>query len=254
EAIAGGVLPDDVTSALEDSNRELTEEMEESLHWAQVGMALGMVQHEFNGVVRKIKQDIGQLHPWAKGTPVLRELFNDLRTGFSHLEEYLRLFAPLDRRLYRQRVELSGDEIRGYLLGVFGDRFDRHNIKLEVTDVFRSYAIKTFPSTLLPVFINLVDNACYWLTRSNNKNSRTIHIDKHPEGILVENNGPGIEQRLAERIFDFGFSTKDKGRGMGLSIARRALQHEGMDLQVLEPGIDNPSRFLIKIAPGEDKG
>ncbi|OGR35702.1 MAG: hypothetical protein A2091_08385 [Desulfuromonadales bacterium GWD2_61_12] len=252
EAITAGVLPDDVTSALEDSNRELTEEMEESLHWAQVGMALGMVQHEFNGVVRKIKQDIGLLQPWAKGTPALRELFGDLRTGFSHLEEYLRLFAPLDRRLYRQRVDLSGDEIRGYLLSVFGDRFKRHGISLDATDEFRVFMLKTFPSTLLPVFINLVDNGCYWLTKGNVENGY-IRIDTHPDGIIVENNGPGIEQRLAERIFDFGFTTKEHGRGMGLSIARRALRHEGMDLQVIEPGSDKPSRFLIKLASDEEK-
>ena len=250
EAISAGVLPDDVTSALEDNNRELQEEMEESLHWAQVGMALGIVQHEFNGVVRGIKKGIGQLHPWAKGTPVLQELLGNLSTGFSHLEEYLRLFAPLDRRLYRQRIDLSGDEIRGYLLNVFGDRFKRHEIRLDVTDSFRKHTVKVFPSTLLPVFINLVDNACHWLS-SKVDGERYIRIDSHPMGILVENNGLGIEQRLADRIFDFGFTTKDKGRGMGLSIARRALRHEGMDLFVQDAGLDNPVCFIIKIVPDE---
>lgn len=247
-AISAGMLPDDVTSALEDSNRELQEEMEQSLHWAQVGMALGIVQHEFNGVVRGIKKGIAQLHPWAKGTPALREPLGNLSAGFSHLEEYLRLFAPLDRRLYRQRVELSGDEIRGYLLNVFGDRLKRHNIRLDVTDSFRKHIIKAFPSTLLPVFINLIDNACHWLT-TQTEDDRYIRIDNNSQGILVENNGPGIEQRLADRIFDFGFTTKDKGRGMGLSIARRALRHEGMDLHVQDPGTDNPARFFIKIVP-----
>ncbi len=251
ESINAGVLPDDVTSALEDSNKDLREELEESLHWAQVGMSLGVVQHEFNGVVRKIKQGIGRLHPWAKGTPELGELFSDLRTGFSHLEEYLRLFAPLDRRLTRQHIELSGEEIRGYLLNVFGDRLKRHEIKLDATDRFRKNSVKVFPSTLLPVFINLVDNACFWLN-SLPPERRWIRIDLHPEGIIVENGGPGIEQRLAERIFDFGFTTKPTGRGMGLSIARRALRHEGMDLQLNNPGVDNVPSFLITIK-SEDK-
>jgi signal transduction histidine kinase len=250
EAISAGVLPDDVTSALEDNNREMQEEMEESLHWAQVGMALGIVQHEFNGVVRGIKKGIGQLQPWAKGTPALRELLNALGTGFSHLEEYLRLFAPLDRRLYRQKIELSGEEIRGYLLNVFGDRFKRHNIKFDATDSFRKHTLEVFPSTLLPVFINLLDNACYWLT-TRTDSDRYVRIDNHPQGILVENNGPGIEKRLADRIFDFGFTMKNRGRGMGLSIARRALRHEGMDLCIIDPSKDNKARFLIKIAPEE---
>jgi signal transduction histidine kinase len=251
QAISAGMLPDDVTSALEDSNRELTEELEDSLHWAQVGMALGIVQHEFTGVVTKIKRGINQLGPWAKGTPELGELFGDLRTGFSHLEEYLRLFAPLDRRLQRQKVDLSGEQIRSYVLNVFGDRFDRHHISFESTDDFRKWSIKVFPSTLLPPFLNIVDNASYWLAHSS-QTRRQIRIDLHPEGIVVENNGPGIEQRLAERIFDFGFTTKQNGRGMGLSIARRALRHEGMDLLLLTPGIGNPVRFLIKLVREEE--
>lgn len=247
ESVTAGVLPDDITSALEDKNKDLQEELEESLHWAQVGMSLGVVQHEFNGIVRNIKQRIHNLGPWARGTPGLRNITDDLRAGFSHLEEYLRLFAPLDRRLRRQKVELSGDEIRGYVLSIFEDRFERHGIKLIATDDFRKFAVSVFPSTLLPVFINLVDNACYWL-RESSPQQRWICLDLHPEGMIVENGGPGIENRYAERIFEFGFTTKPNGRGMGLSIARRALRHAGMDLMLLNPGRENPPRFLIKLA------
>lgn len=244
EGVEQGMLPDNITSALEEKNQAIQEELEESLQWAQVGMALGIVQHEFNGVVRKIKKDIGGLQPWAAGTPQLRELFTDLRTGFTHLEEYLRLFAPLDRRMRRERVDLSGEEIRGYLLKIFGDRFTRHQIRISVTDEFRRFTFKVFPSTLLPVFINLIDNGCYWLAQVEPER-RWIRIACHPAGVTVENGGPGIEQRFAERIFDFGFSTKPDGRGMGLSIARRSLQHENMDLRLLNPGITNVPCFLI---------
>lgn len=246
ESISAGVLPDDVTSALEDSNQELKEEMEESLHWAQVGTALGIVQHEFNNVVRKIKRDIGRLGPWAKGTPELRELVSGLRNGFIHLEEYLRLFAPLDRRLYRQKVELSGEEISGYVLSIFGDRFSRHDIKFDATPKFRKSTITVYPSTLLPVFVNLIDNACFWLSKSDSK-KRWLRLDLCPDGILVENSGPGIERRIADRIFDFGYTTKPMGRGMGLSISKRALQHDGLDLGLLNPGKANTPQFLIRI-------
>ncbi len=249
ESINAGVLPDDVTSALEDSNKDLREELEESLHWAQVGMSLGVVQHEFNGVVRNIKQSIHNLAPWAKGTPELREVSDNLRTGFSHLEEYLRLFAPLDRRMRRQKIELSGEEVRGYLLSIFEERFKRHVIKFTATDEFRRDSFNVFPSTVLPVFINLVDNACHWL-RGVPVERRWIRIDTCNDGIVVENGGPGIEQRLADRIFDFGFTTKENGRGMGLSIARRGLRHEGMDLMLLDTSLSNTPKFLIKLASG----
>ena len=141
EAVDAGILPDDVVSALEDSNQQLVEEMEESLQWAQVGMALGVVQHEFNGVVRSVRKGIRDLRPWAAGTPELRTLFDDLRTGFSHLEGYLKLFAPLERRTRREKVELTGEDIRAYVMSVFEARFARHDIRLRLTDEFRRFVV-----------------------------------------------------------------------------------------------------------------
>lgn len=54
-----------------------------------------------------------------------------------------------------------------------------------------------------------------------------------PEGgvrIRVQDDGPGIPRKLRKRIFDAGFTTKDRGWGIGLSLARRIVQenHEGM--------------------------
>lgn len=53
-----------------------------------------------------------------------------------------------------------------------------------------------------------------------------------PEGgvrIRVQDNGPGVPRKLRKRIFDAGFTTKDRGWGIGLSLARRIVQenHEG---------------------------
>ncbi|NTV94913.1 MAG: ATP-binding protein [Thiobacillus sp.] len=253
EAVDAGVLPDDVVSALEDSNQQLIEEMEESLQWAQVGMALGVVQHEFNGVVRNVRKGIRELRPWAAGTPELRNLFDDLRTGFSHLEGYLKLFAPLERRTRRERVELTGEDIRAYVVSVFEARFARHDIKLRLTEEFRRFVVEVFPSTLLPVFINVVDNACHWLAEAT-PDRRWIEFDANENGVVISNGGPGIEKRLAERIFDFGYSTKKNGRGMGLSIARRALRHEGMDISIIDPGLENSPRFQITVGKQDKQG
>ncbi|MDQ6611253.1 MAG: HAMP domain-containing histidine kinase [Gemmatimonadota bacterium] len=48
-----------------------------------------------------------------------------------------------------------------------------------------------------------------------------------PEGgarIRVADDGPGIPRELRKRIFDAGFSTKDAGWGIGLSLARRIVE------------------------------
>jgi len=53
-----------------------------------------------------------------------------------------------------------------------------------------------------------------------------------PEGgvrIRVQDDGPGVPRHLRKRIFDAGYSTKDRGWGIGLSLARRIVEenHDG---------------------------
>jgi hypothetical protein len=246
DSVRAGFLPDDVNAALEGQNVALREDLDDAMYWAQVGMALGIVQHEFDAVARQVKKGIRSLKPWADRNPALQELFRGLHSGFSHLEDYLRLFSSLDRRLHRQETQLLGGEIAGYLRNVFDDRFDRHGIRLESTSAFLSDVISVMPSTIYPVFINIIDNACYWL-RNVPIADRWIKLDRNHQGIIVINGGLGIEARLSERIFDFGFSEKPNGRGMGLAIARRALRRDGFDLSLLNPGLENQPTFLISI-------
>ncbi len=54
-----------------------------------------------------------------------------------------------------------------------------------------------------------------------------VSADPLPEGgvrIRVSDDGPGVPRALRARIFDAGFSTKQSGWGIGLSLARRIVQ------------------------------
>ncbi len=251
EGVKDGVMPDDFSAALEGQNSSLREDLGESLYWAQIGMALGVVQHEFDAVAKSVKKGIKDLKPWADKNPALNGLFSGLHSGFAHLEEYLSLFSPLDRRLYRTAMDLNGGEIYNYIDNVFSDRFERHSIEFSASSDFLSSVISVYPSTIYPVLINVVDNACYW-TSKQEVNHRWIKLEKHPDGILIRNGGPGVESRFAEQIFEFGFSEKEYGRGMGLAISRKALKRDGLDLVLTNPGKENQPAFLIKISFNDD--
>lgn len=235
---------DETTGALEGQVESYREQLDSYVELAQVGMALGIVQHEFSNSVRSIKAAIRKLRPWAAGTPALNPLYSDLRTSFEHLESYLGLFAPMSRRLNRAAVDLSGEEIRNYLDEVFGDRLHRHRIVLTATPAFRRKSVHGYASTFLPVFVNLVDNAIYWLTTVP-KGTRHILLDADAKKFVVANTGPGIDRRIADRIFDFGETTKPGGRGMGLYLSRQALRREGYDVQLMTEGSEYPVAFQI---------
>ena len=125
-----------------------------------------------------------------------------------------------------------------------------------MTPAFDSFQISTFPSVLLASVVNIVDNAIYWLANSS-EGHREIRLDADAEGFSISNNGPGIDDRLADRIFEFGESTKVGGRGIGLYISRQALRRDGLDVALRSSGKDTAPMFYISrslFSPDESKG
>jgi signal transduction histidine kinase len=247
-ALAEGETLDATTAALESSAESLREQLDVYVDLAQVGMALGIVQHEFGNTVKTIRSSIRKLKPWADGTPQLRSLYDSLRLGFDHLDGYLKLFAPLSRRLNRQAVDLSGEEIRRYLEDVFDERMRRHAIRFGYTDEFEKRIVHAYPSTILASFVNVVDNAIYWIS-SDTSSERVIKLDSDSAGFLISNGGPGIEDRIAERIFEFGETTKPGGRGIGLYLSRESLRREGFELTLVATGLKVNPQFRIGALP-----
>lgn len=236
----------DVTAALESENDELKERVNQYADLAQIGLALGLVQHEFSGQVRSINRGLDALRPWANRNRGLDDLYGRLRVSFEHLESYLQLFVPLNRRLQRRRVPVAGTEIEEFLRTVFGPRLERHDIELEVPDEFRATTVTTFPSTLLPVFANVVDNAIYWLGEMRGR-PKTITLGVSSAGLTIHNSGPGIDPRDAEGMFEFGRSNKPAGRGMGLYLSRDALRKERMDIILERAANDVSPTFVVTI-------
>ena len=78
-------------------------------------------------------------------------------------------FTPLNRRLYRSKENISAKDIKVFLLDLFKARLSRHNIQLKHTKGYINRSIFGFRSTFYPVFVNIVDNAIYWLTRKTRR-------------------------------------------------------------------------------------
>lgn len=247
EALAERETAEDRTGALEQRCQRLEEQLEFYSDFAQMGMAVGILQHEFEKAAQNMRTTMRDLKPWADGTPELMKIYRGLRASFDHLDGYLKLLDPLGRRLYRTKVELSGDEIRMHLLRIFRQSLDGNGngITLEASDEFLSRTVTCRSSALLGAFVNIVDNAIYWVTNGAIE-EKIIHLDVDDKGFLISNSGPGIEERFRGRIFEFGETTKPGGRGMGLAISKDTLQREGFDIELIQAGSNVRPVFRIR--------
>jgi signal transduction histidine kinase len=234
---------EDEVEALEADLERLRAEAEDDVELRQMGLAVEVINHEFQGMVRQIRRDLARLGEWASENPALIDAYRNLRSSFEHLDAYLRLFTPLHRRLQRGKVRITGQALHKYLRELFGKRLNDQRIQLQPSKEFLQASIEQYPSTIYPVFVNLIDNAIYWLTDYAGR--REIRLDVSADGFVIEDSGPGVPVEYRDAIFEQGFSEKPGGTGLGLYIAQQVLRREGMDLRLAEPGADAGARFII---------
>jgi signal transduction histidine kinase len=234
----------DMAEALEDEVLQLRERSEADLELAQLGMAIQVINHEFDHTIKSVRTSIRELRAWADANTALQSIYTNIRRNFDHLDGYLTLFTPLQRRLYRTKVTFTGADILKFLLDLFEERLERERVSLDASAAFKRHAISGYPSSFYPVFVNLVDNALYWLQHS--VEPHTISADVKNGIIIMWNSGPAIPERDRDEIFEQGFSRKPGGRGLGLHISRQVLNREGWTIRAIEPPSHHGAAFAIE--------
>ncbi|SDD36527.1 ATP-binding protein [Kordiimonas lacus] len=244
EDLGGGYTADTRAYIWEQRAERLEEQLEFYQDYAQMGMGLGILQHEFTHVAADFREAMQAIKPWADRTPGLDNAYSQLRSNFESLDGYLKVLDPLGRRLNRSKVKISGDNIYLFLMRLFGPRLEENSIELIPTTEFRKLSVECKSSTLLTAFTNIVDNAIYWLMEGAT-GQRNITLGADESGFLISNSGPGIPAADSDRIFEFGESRKEGGTGLGLSISKNGLKDENMDLILLRNGEDTGPTFKI---------
>jgi signal transduction histidine kinase/CheY-like chemotaxis protein len=101
------------------------------------------------------------------------------------------------------------------------------------------------------VLYNLLNNAADAMGKRKGEGGtitiKTDHLqrDKSVE-IWVRDTGKGMSEEQAKRIFNTGYTTKESGHGMGLSICRKIIDYHGGTIWV-ESELNKGTTFKIKL-------
>jgi signal transduction histidine kinase len=242
------ITNDQINDSLHEELYELRDRMHADVELSQLGLAVGVIHHEFNSTVKSIRTSIRDLKAWADVNNELDGVYNNIRINFEHLDGYLTLFTPLNRRLYRKMEDISPDDLKVFLIDLFKARLERHHIQLKHTQGFSSHVLRGYRSTFYPVFVNIIDNAIHWLNKMEPGSEKIIRLHADDSGFYISNNGPEIPINDKERIFDNGFTRKLNGRGLGLNISREVLQGIGYNIFVDTPRSGSTVTFKIEPA------
>ena len=139
--------------------------------------------------------------------------------------DYEASLANLYLEKYADRIE-NIDEVNSY---------KEKGISIEIVREGRSPVVaKTIDAVLFQVFINLFDNALYWLSLQDSKREVKIYLNSDEQTVTFSDNGPGIMLDDAPFVFDAFYSGKgEEGRGLGLYIAKILLNRYKYNIELI---------------------
>ena len=246
------ITPSDLWVAVDEELTELRESADDSVDLVQLGMMLSIVDHEFQLIIGSLRESMQDLRGWSDINPTFRPLVEQLDATFEHLDSYLALFTPLQRRSRRRPTVISGGDIYNFVQPLFERSLEESQIELTATPSFVQHEFRGIRSTWYPVFVNLIDNAVYWLREA--VPPRQIRLDIDGEAMVVADSGPGVAPEDTELIFQPRFTLKPGGRGLGLTISREVLAREHYCLDVRRDHLLSGAAFGISpITEGDSR-
>ena len=213
---------------LGESTRRLTQ-VERDKAWTDMARR---VAHDLKNPLTPIKLQLQMLiRMKSSGNPAWQERFDEVAsTVLFHVDlladsaDQFSTFA----KMYDQKVELLDLDA---LIRQEVDLFDsRDDIRLDYYGLEGALVEAPRPQ-LTRVVVNLITNAIQAVDENQGEKRLLVSLRNAAEDgfyeIVVEDNGPGVDQENQDKIFTPDFTTKTSGSGLGLAICRRIVDHCG---------------------------
>ncbi|WP_391486339.1 ATP-binding protein [Acinetobacter pittii] len=245
EKVSEGINLDSAFSIAEEERSDIEEKMRTINAVAQLGISVEILSHELEEIDSLVTRGLNSLPIDVKEHPGFKLAYNSHKA----LTSQIRFLSPLKISGYQTRQIITGKNIETHITQFYGDRFTRQRINFEVTETFRSLKITDLPSRIYPVFINLINNAMYWVGLVEN---RQIKIDMVDDLVIIANSGPKVDEDDVQRLFELFYTKRANGRGVGLYLCRENLAVAHHKIWYAEQDNDDPlifeegANFIIK--------
>ena len=225
-----------------DKEREfLINRYEQSEDLAGVGLAVECTSHDMMMMIDRAKDtisDIIQLCSENENEGIkskAEQLNGQISFIWDQIKGIQPLFTSSKINLKKENVRIT--EVLKKTKKYFNSLLQKYLISINIVEKHsRPLIFKTYEGSFLQTFINLFDNAFYWLKEEKSDDRKIeIIIDSLKGEIIFADNGPGIETDDQDYIFNAFFSTRGlSGRGLGLYIAKQLLEKNDFIIDLIK--------------------
>ncbi|WP_145526565.1 ATP-binding protein [Yersinia rohdei] len=216
ERLIEGINLDSAFSLAEEERIYFEEKMHSINALAQLGISVEILSHELEETDALVLRGLNSLPTSTKSHPGYKLALDSHKA----LTQQIRFLSPLKISGYQSRSKITGKDIENHIIRFFGDRFDRQRVELSMDEDFLSISIVDLPSRIFPVFINILNNALYWVCLAE---VRKIKIGLKGNYVIIANSGPQIDEDDIPRLFQIFYSKRANGHGVGLYLCRENL-------------------------------
>ena len=181
----------------------------------------------------------------ARGESVTDDL-NDLRDAVStvarrsdSLTQFVDGYRQISRLAPPEKKRIPLVELFDEVVRLARAECPRDDITFESQVVPQSLDVYADRDLLEPVMLNLLRNAWQATTLVERPEIRLIARLNRRSNVVIEvsDNGPGVPEEVAKKVFVPFFTTKERGSGVGLALARQVMIAHGGFIRLG----DNPS-------------
>ncbi len=200
-----------------ENNRQKDLIMFEQARFILMGEMLANISHQWkqplntiNLALLSMKLQESGLENRDKNFTIIEENVNYLA---STIDDFMSFF---DKRTHSEIKPLH--EVIREIHSVIDAHLENKNIELEMV-MDESFSRVKIASSITQVLLNLINNAKDALEGAEDKKIY-IHFAPSDSGVEIEccDNGKGIDTKIAEKIFEPYFTTKDKTQGTGIGL------------------------------------
>ncbi len=152
-------------------------------------------------------------------------------------------------------------EVISDVLGMMQPAFEKRNIQLHTQFEPIPQAFTTDKNKVVQVLMNLFKNSVESIDQQLQQDASLlpeIHvqvslIDSDTLNLTIQDNGAGASEETLRHVFEFGFSTKDRGSGFGLHDSANFLRSIGGEIRLHSrgSGMGATAQLTFPIAQGD---
>lgn len=211
-------------------------------HLAFSGVLANGIVHDFRNPMSSMRLDVQMLERAANkptdemDVEKVGRLATRIRTTMERLDKVFQEFLYISQPSTDERQPLDLGTCVADCIAMIDGRLEQAGVRVH-TDIPHGLSVLVYEASLRRALINVLTNAEQFSERGS-EISVSVREQESTVELLVSDSGPGISAEMQPQLFDMFATARPGGTGLGLFLAKAAIERSGgsIDVETTGPG------------------